>query len=229
MSRGICEPRRRPVWTHRKTVCGANQVSLTKSNCWRGCQSAVAHWAIGKRKDSFLTSRSAGVASTTGPACKRRSYADSGEERRERAGGNDGPPPAPTAAMRQVKDFSCSQRLPPTQRIDIGRVGEPVASTSTGNSPKARFPAPVLRPACFPQPQRKRRCSASQRAALPCLAHEGTRLAVFPKLPQRFRQFIGIPNIPQRHVCFPNNPKHILEHSWALLIENVCICMDNGV
>ena len=46
------------------------RVSLTKSDCWRGCPSTAALWVIGKRKDSFPASRSAGAAFMTGQACK---------------------------------------------------------------------------------------------------------------------------------------------------------------
>src|SRR5947209_6847946 len=71
---------RTPARTCLGKAWATRRISLTNSNCWRGCQSVSALWAIGKRKDSVPTSRSAGAAFITGQASKARSCGDSVED-----------------------------------------------------------------------------------------------------------------------------------------------------
>ena len=71
------EPRQ-PVRTLRGTVRAANQISLTKSNCWRNCLSAAAPCSTGARPAKFPAYVWAGVVSCfTGHQSRPRYYGTS--------------------------------------------------------------------------------------------------------------------------------------------------------
>jgi len=73
-------PTRFPLRTEFQNQSGRTGCAISEVRC---CLSAVGPWAIGKRKESIPTSRSADAAFMTGQACKARSWAGSAEENGE--------------------------------------------------------------------------------------------------------------------------------------------------
>jgi hypothetical protein len=114
--------RRLPARTKHRQV---SKVSLTKSDCWKSCPSAAGLWAIGRPRELFRISKSAGGACTTGQAfkapCFATSAADHNNESHCRTERDNGPPLCAFGLGLAFRPLLERQDRPHSFRTDFGR------------------------------------------------------------------------------------------------------------